>query len=189
MQEAPVDFSEAKLRQLDAASTYRVYGHEIAFEGGATGEGATARRRWRLISPCLCVQDSPASPCPRITNELRWWLRGEAVIDEGNAARKDHDGQELQFFDVLVDSNIMVESLRPVSAGALKRLGANLSPEELRGLMSGSGPAGGVSASIVDVILSAAKEVLNEVLGGALDPVFAPIDLQSFVKGGHPSPG
>jgi hypothetical protein len=73
-----------------------------------------------------------------MTDESRWWLRGEAVIDEGKAGRKDHDGQELQFFDVLVDSKIMVESLRPVSAGALKRLGARVSPEQLRDLVSGS---------------------------------------------------
>lgn len=134
-----MNLSEAKLRQLDAATTYRVYGHEIESEGGATGKGEKASRRWRLISPCVCVHDSPDSPCPCMLDESRWWLRGEHVIDEGNAGRKDHDGQELRFFDVLVDSKIMVESLQPVSAGALKKLGDTISPERVRDLASDSG--------------------------------------------------
>ena len=52
-----MDFSEAKIRQLDAASTHRIYGQEVEFEEGAGGTGATARRRWRLIHPCfLCTE-------------------------------------------------------------------------------------------------------------------------------------
>ena len=34
------------------------------------------------------------------------------------------EGNERQFFDVRLDSTIMVESLQPVSAGVLKSLGA-----------------------------------------------------------------
>jgi hypothetical protein len=171
-----VDFSEAKLRQLDAAATYRVYGHEIEFEAGATGKGASARRRWRLISPCFCVQDSPDSPCPCMTDESRWWLRGEAVVDEGKAGRKDHDGHALEFFDVLVDSKIMVEALLPVSVGALKRLGGVVSPEQLAGLTTGSGSGYGVIAFWQEV---------KDVIDGALDEIMPSIDWQTFVKEGH----
>jgi hypothetical protein len=157
-----VDFNEAKLRQLDAATTYRVYGQEIEFDGGAT-----ARRGWRLVRPCFCLHDSPLAPCHCSTDESRWWLRSEAVIDEGNASRKDHDGQELRFFDVLVDSKIMVESLKPVSAGTLKRLGATVSPDELRDLLSGSGSGGGVIASVsIDTLDSS----ITTVDGDGLSP-------------------
>jgi hypothetical protein len=121
-------FSEAKLQQLNAAGTYRVYGHALEFERDAATAGVAAARRWRLIQPCLCVQDSPQNPCPCDTG-MFWWLLADAVIGEGNAGRKDHRGQELQFFDVLVDSKIMVESVRPVSAGLLKGLGENISAE------------------------------------------------------------
>ena len=49
--------------------------------------------------------------------------------------------RELQFFDVHLDSKIMVESLHPVSAGALKRLGADISPERVLELASETRPA------------------------------------------------
>lgn len=156
-----MEFGEAKLRQLDAATTYRVYGHELEFEGGANGKGATARRQWRLIRPCFCVQDSPDSPCPCMTDESRWWLLGETVVDEGNSGRRDHDGEELKYFDVLIDSKIMVESLQPVSAGALKRLGDKISPERVGGLVTAP-PGGSGSIAMVEEV------VLGIVLGLAL---------------------
>jgi hypothetical protein len=138
-----MDYREAKLRQLDAATTYRVYGHEIEFKQGAAGsKSAAARLRWRLIGPCFCVQDSPESPCPCMHDGwFLWWLREDAVVREGKSGRKDHEGKELQFFDVLVDSQIMVESLQPVSTGALKGLGDAISPQRVRELVSSSAPA------------------------------------------------
>ena len=63
---------------------------------------------------------------------------GNFIVAECSAGRKDHDGQELRFFDVLEDSKIMVESLQPVSAGALKRLGDTISPDSVRDLAVGS---------------------------------------------------
>ena len=85
-----------------------------------------------------------------MTDEGRWWLRGETIVREGNAGRKGHDGQELQFFDVLLDSTIMVESLQPLDAGTLKRLGDTVSPELVHDLMSGSGSGFGVVAKPID---------------------------------------
>ena len=143
MAEPPVDFNEAKLEQLEAAATYRVYGREIEFDGGATGDGATARQGWRLVRPCFCDPDSPRSPC--LTDEARWWLRREDVVNEGNAERQHHDRQGVQFFDVRLDSRIMVESVQPVSAETVKRLEASVSPEEFGGLVSGTGWGAAVS--------------------------------------------
>ena len=40
-----MDYSEAKLQQLEAATTYRVYGHELEFKRGAGAKGAAAANR------------------------------------------------------------------------------------------------------------------------------------------------
>ena len=39
-----MDYSEAKLQQLEAATTYRVYGHELEFKRGAGAKGAAPSR-------------------------------------------------------------------------------------------------------------------------------------------------
>jgi hypothetical protein len=160
-----MDFREAKLQQLDATATYRVYGHELEFEQGSSG--AAAKLRWRLIGPCFCVQDSPDSPCPCMEHDpFFWWLMDGAIAREGNSGRKDHEGKELQFFDVLVDSQIMVESLQPVSAGALKNLGDRISAQRVRELASDSGP--GVPESIAKAALDW-KKILLEILAYLID--------------------
>lgn len=160
-----MDFNDAKLRQLDAAATYRVYGHEVEFE-----QGASARRRWRLIWPCFCVHDSPENPCPCMEDGPIWWLQGDAVLNEGDAGRKGHEGEELHFFDVRLDSQIMVESVQPVRASDLKRLEGAVSPERFRDLMTGTGSGGaevvfakpGPSTfwgKVIEIALEVAKEL------------------------------
>jgi hypothetical protein len=182
-----MDFSDAKLRQLDASTTYRVYGHEVEFE-----QGASARRRWRLIWPCFCVHDSPDSPCPCMEDAPRWWLPADAVLNEGDAGRKGHDGEELHFFDVRLDSQIMVESLQPVRAGDVKRLEGAVSPERFRDLMSGFGSGGaGVIAltfgELFDYLKKASKVSLDDIvneIADALDKtgIFDAIDWQEAAE-------
>jgi hypothetical protein len=146
-----MDYSEAKVQQLDAAVTYRVYGHELKFVQESSG--AAARLRWRLIQPCFCVHDTPDSPCPCMHGDdpFFWWLLDSAVVGEGNSGRKDHEGQELQFFDVLLDSQIIVESMQPVSAGALKSLGDTISAQRVRGLVSEPGPGAPQSIAMAPI--------------------------------------
>src|SRR4051794_37016502 len=117
-----MNLSKAKLEQLDAAATFRVYGDEIDL-GTSSRARATSAGRWIAIGPCFCVHDSPESPCPCMSDGF-WWLRRDAVVRQGSAGRKGHDGKDLQYFDVLLDSTIMVESVQPVSARALKGLGS-----------------------------------------------------------------
>jgi hypothetical protein len=174
--EAPMDFNEMKLQQLDAATTYRLYGHAVKFEQDTAGSAATARPRWRLIRPCFCVQDSPENPC-RCMIDSFFWLREDDIFAEGNAERKDHDGQKLQFFDVHLDSKIMVESLRPVSAGALKRLGDTISSEQLLEVASETATGLGVAYAkpkkvpkrLIDIILTLLGLVGDEI--GLFDPI------------------
>lgn len=175
-----MDFREAKLQQLDAATTFRVYGHELEFKNGSGSRGASAKLRWRLIVPCFCVQDSPESPCRCMHGDdaFWWWLVGDAVVREGKSGRKDDDGKELQFFDVLVDSQILMESLQPVSVGALKRLGDTISAHRVRGLAADSGP--GVPQSIAEIIpwdqiVQFVKDHLPPELLQALDELGKPI--------------
>jgi hypothetical protein len=129
-----VSLNQAKLQQLDAVSTFRVYGHTLDDE-------ERTESQWVPIGPCFCVHDSPESPCP-CTHEFIWWLPMNAIVGRGSAGRKGHEGEELQYFDVLVESAIMVESVQPVKAGALKALGDPLSPGTVRDIATGDSAAG-----------------------------------------------
>jgi len=124
-------YRDVKLGQLNELITYRVYGTELEFD-----KGSAARSRWRLVTPCFCVQDSPENPCP--CPPRLYWLRGDMIVAEGDAGRKDHDGLELRYFDVPVESTIVVEIMRSVSAGALKRLGADISDRAITELAADS---------------------------------------------------
>lgn len=174
-----MDYREAKLQQLDAATTYRVYGHEMEFKQGAGSKGAAdARLRWRLIGPCFCVHDSPDSPCPCMDHDwFWWWLLDDAVVREGKSGRKDHEGKELQFFDVLVDSQIIVESLQPVSAGALKGLGDRISRQRVRDLITNPAPAvpGSIALEIPpwlrDWLLSILKDLIEKYWDDLIKPI------------------
>lgn len=82
-----------------------------------------------------------------------WWLPAEAIVDEGKVERKGREGEELQFFDVPLDSNIMVESVDSVSAHALARLGDKISPERVRGLTTAP-PGGSGSIAMLDELVA-----------------------------------
>jgi hypothetical protein len=179
-----MDFREAKLQQLDAATTYRVYGHEVDFDQSGAGSGGTARRRWRPISPCFCVQDSPDSPCDCMHGQDVWWLLDDAVIGEGKSGHKDKEGNDLQFFDLLVDSQIVVESPQPVSVGALKNLGDTISPQRVRDLVSNPGAgaapqfseAEGPFGSGLPFLWDFAMYLLKAMISEAVDAVIKPIE-------------
>jgi hypothetical protein len=117
-------------------------------------------------------------------DDQRWWLPVDAIMREGNAERQDHGGQQLLFFDVRLDSSILIESVRPLGVGALKRLGSAASPETVRQLMSGG--SGGLNAvysspwwqegpgpdnplsKIADVVEDIIKGVLSNFEGGVI---------------------
>jgi hypothetical protein len=177
-----MDYSGAKLEQLEAASTFRVYGLPLDFEQAGAAK-QKAKQKWRLIRPCFCVWDSPESPCP-CGSETIWWLAAEAIVDEGKAGRKGHEGQELQFFDVLLDSNVMVESVDSVSARALASLGDKISPERVRGLVTAPPGAPG-STYLLDEGIAFGIAILIGVLteAGAFDSVIDMIDKEKAKRG------
>jgi hypothetical protein len=123
-------YMESKLRQLNDVATYRIYGHMLEFGQDGPAAAVAKNRRWSPISPCLCVWDSPESPCP-CDYPTRWWLPDDAIVAHGRSGRKDQEGSELEYFDVLVESNIMIESLHAVRAGAIKNLGNRVTPQRI----------------------------------------------------------
>jgi hypothetical protein len=168
-----MDFDQAKRRQIKAEATYRTYGFPLEFESGVT-----ERQQWRPIRPCLCVWDSPQSPCS-CGNKTIWWLSAESIVDEGSAGRKSHEEEELLFFDVLLDSNIMVESVDSVSVRALARLGTKISPARIRGLTTA--PSGGSGTIALEIDPSVIIDLLVEAYGllddaGVFDDVSGLID-------------
>jgi hypothetical protein len=171
--------NEAKLRQLEAVSTYRMFGHELEFAEGKAS-AARARRRWRLFSPCFCVHDSPDSPCPCMEDEPRWWVPADAILREGGADRKDHAGQELQYFDVDINATVMVESLQPVKIAALKALGGTAAPQEIQELVSS-----GSASPLVVYQQSTADRVENEIgktIEGFVSFWFGSLDIQAAIE-------
>ncbi len=125
-------YAAAKLDQLNRLNTFRIYGNDLGFDQPA----AAARRGWRPIGPCFCVQDAPDSPCPCEGYPV-FWLWAESIVAEGPSGREGHGGKDLQFYDVLVDAKIMVESVQAVSAGALKALGDKVTPQRIAEVAAG----------------------------------------------------
>ena len=130
-------YSAAKIEQLDRSATFRVYGRALDFDLG------DAARRWRPVQPCLCVQDSPDNPCPCPPGRT-WWLRSDMILAEGDSGRKDADGNELRYFDVFLESRILVESMQSVT---LKKRGGKISPSRVGGIADPQGGGGGLGTS------------------------------------------
>ena len=128
----------------------------------------------------LCVQDSPESPCSCMHGDFDpvwWWVADTAVVRDGKSGRHDHDGTELQFFDLSVDAQIVMESTRPVSVAAVKSLGDTISAERVRGLASGSGPGGPdvIEESIPGWAFKALIEIAEYLKDNYLDEIVKPI--------------
>jgi len=123
--------SEAKLHALSAATTFRAYGHPLE-----TSEGEAVAREWLPIHPCLCVhgvQDSARNPCscPKLGT---WWVQRRAIAGSGRSGRKDDDGKELTYYDLALDTDIVVEALTTVPVRALSETasrGGELTADDL----------------------------------------------------------
>jgi hypothetical protein len=150
-------YNEVKRQQLLAATTHRVYGHAVEFEAEESDSDsvAAARRPWIVIQPCFCLWDTADQPC-HCRWEMFWWLSPGSIVSRKKSGQKDEHGKELEVFDVLVESTIMVESLQSVGVAALKGLGRNVTARSVRnlGLTTAGGsfppPGTGTSAKFAD---------------------------------------
>jgi hypothetical protein len=60
-----------------------------------------------------------------------WWLPEDSFVAEGISDRKDESGEKLHYYDVRLESTVLVESVRPVPVDALKALGDSLTAEQM----------------------------------------------------------
>jgi hypothetical protein len=119
------------------------------------------------VYPCFCVHDAPGNLCPCPKN-IMWWLRRDTLFAKGDAKRKDHDGNDLQYFDVPLDAKIMVETTQSVSASALKRLGTNVGPRSITEVADDDAiPEGGVSGD-PEPIAGLIRDVLIGIFGSLI---------------------
>ncbi len=180
-----MNLSEAKLEQLNAATTFRVYGQ--VFEGDESASRRKSERasdRWVPIGPCFCVHDSPDSPCPCMPDSF-WWLHADSIVRRGSAERSGPDGKKLEYFDVLADSTILVESVQAIPVSVLKALGSDLSPGQIRDVTSASAavlttlakPSGGGSrlGKLVELILETLAAM-------SIEEILAPIDVEGAIE-------
>lgn len=122
-----------------------------------------ARRRLP-IQLCLCVHDSPDSPCP--CDGPIVWLPDDAVFSRGPSGRETVGGEELHEFRIDRDARVGVEMTLPMTAQGLSRLmthrrmltewpavtdgrAADGAEAEAIGAGVGSGPATAVLASFM----------------------------------------
>jgi hypothetical protein len=85
---------------------------------------------------------------------------------------------------VLVDSKIMVESLQPVSAGALKGLGNNITPDRVLDLPVGTG-----GSAVPGTMQSIVKDIVVGIISSLIVDILRGDDVIDFVlkKAAHPA--
>ena len=133
-------YTEAKLRQVSDANSIRIYGERLEADFGGGHDETRVRKNgnWIPVHVCFCVWSSPQSPCPCDLHPPIWWLPESGVVAHGESERKDQRGNTLSYFDVRNDATVLVESIQPVKAGALKAISLNSTPSDL--LRLGIGP-------------------------------------------------
>jgi hypothetical protein len=106
-----------KTQQLQQASTKRLYGHLIE-NPPQPRIAAAASAKWVLLSPCLCVWDSPESSCP-CKGGVLYWMRESDIQASGDALRQTRDGKRLYYLDVNKSAQIVLEVTAGAQIGAL----------------------------------------------------------------------
>ena len=107
--------NEARSRQYERAMTVPIVGIGL-------GGGREFMPGLRGIQHCLCVQDSPESPCP--CNGPLIWVTEEDIVAERPAGRRDREGRDLTMFAVRRDARLVVERPRSISAHTYMRIAA-----------------------------------------------------------------
>jgi hypothetical protein len=180
-------YQAVKLEQVKSETVTRIYGRPLD-DGDQLDLTDRTRDDSRFaVQWCLCVQDSPESPCHCLP--LIVWLGRPDVIAYGKTDQKDHAGETLYFFDLKNDATLLLDRVQPISTSAAKRL-AGLSPADAATLLEASTTLAGVPFSTAAAIpwrtiieVGAAIADLLEKAGEA--GVFDAIDWQGFVKGQH----
>ncbi len=119
MAKLPATRKKVVKSQLVSPTSYRIYSQPI--EPIVQPNGRISRnRKFQLVhfTPCLCVQDSPDNPCPCDHSTVWWIMRGD-IVKKGRSTKRDHDGNKLYFFDIDINANVLLQSMKSVSIKTL----------------------------------------------------------------------
>lgn len=99
-----LNYDQAKARQLEAAISLEVLGLPIKV---SKERSLITGRPHRPILGCLCVWDSPDSPC--LCRD--WiWLPEDKILSSTPTGRKSRNGDPIHSFTVSNDAEIVVEA-------------------------------------------------------------------------------
>lgn len=117
-------YTDLKLEQVNQLKNVQFYG--IPIQLGQNSYSSKMRGCIPIEFGCLCVHDSPDSPCPcRKLPPIIVWLPEDRIFKQSPADKKNHDGRELTLFEVENTAQIFLEKLLPFNISTLR---AALSP-------------------------------------------------------------
>jgi hypothetical protein len=178
-------YQAVKLEQIKNETITRIYGRPLDSGEQLDVTDPTNADSRIAVQWCLCVQDSPESPCHCLP--LIIWLGRRDVIHLEKTDQKDHAGETLYYFDLKNDATLLLDRVQPISTSTAKRL-VGMSHADVETLLDASTklagvPLGGVAEFPVVVVLegiAAALEILSKLSDWG---VFDSIDVGEFVKG------
>jgi hypothetical protein len=172
-------YDAVKLDQIKSESVTRIYGHPLE-DIDQVDQGVRRRNENPFaVQWCLCVQDSPQSPC--MCRPLIVWLTPLDVVSYGKTEYKDRAGESLYFFDITNDAKLLLERVQPIGTSAAKKI-MGLSHGDVDRLLAKSTTLAGLPFNGPTTIADDPSPWLDlfemlEDLG-----VFDSIDWQKFVK-------
>ncbi len=176
-------YDAAKLAQIKSATVTRMYGSPLD-DLDQLGLADQSRRDSRFaVQWCLCVQDSPESPC--LCRPVIVWLGRLDVVSYGKTVHKDQAGESLYFFDLKNDATLLLERVQPISAAVVKKI-ASLSHRDVDNLLAASTTLAGLpfggATTIAQMVDPSLLPVLLDLLLDALGELAAPIDWQQLAQ-------
>jgi hypothetical protein len=172
-------YDKVKLEQIKSESVTRIYGRPL--DGGDQFDLAARSKddSHFALQWCLCVQDSPESPC--LCRPLIVWIGRTDVITWGEQGRKDHAGESLYFFDLRNDSELLLERIQPISTTVARRL-ASLPRGDFDKLLAASTTFAGIPFGVAFDLEPDPANPFGRILAILADTVGKAIDWQQFVK-------
>jgi hypothetical protein len=100
-----LSYDEVKTQRFESVVGVKIYGVPLEVD---EQKSLISGRRFQPIIGCLCVWDSPDSPCP-CTGDMIFWLPVEQIIMANETDRKSVRGYRLHMFTVSSDAEVLVE--------------------------------------------------------------------------------
>jgi hypothetical protein len=109
-----LDINDARARMIEEATGHSLLG--LPIDASAAQADGLGRRLWETHLPilwCLCVQDSPANPCP-CTGPIVWIPRA-AVLQSGPTNRRSEDGRAIERVVVRRETELVIDAASRVA--------------------------------------------------------------------------